>query len=310
MDERLYVRVTVEVIEEARLALLDFLGELSPSGVIEESEWEGVRGPACVYLPSDGAQESVARLYRYLDSLGELWGKGAVISCEVAEVADPGWATEYRRFFTTQRITRRIAVVPAWEDPPADDGLIVIRIVPGPAFGTGTHETTRLCLSAMEEVCGSRPVGTMLDVGCGSAILSIAGALLGIGRVRGVESDGQAVESARENVARNALADRVAIVHETFTGAGGLYDLVVANLTTREIETVVGALFGSVAPGGRLILSGILDTEEEKMRVIIRPYIRAGFRESPAARMGEWLCFVVDGAGGGRDQKRLSSSEK
>jgi ribosomal protein L11 methyltransferase len=297
MDEAVFMRVTVEVIDEARLALLDFLGELSPSGVIEESEWEGVRGPACVYLPRDGAQEKLDLLRRYLDSLGELWGGDAVISCEAAEITDPGWSTEYQRFFTAQRVTPRIVVVPPWEEPPEDGDLIVITILPGPAFGTGTHETTRLCLAGMEEICAGRRIGTMLDVGCGSAILSIAGALLGIDRVRGVESDGEAVVSARENVARNALTDRVTIVSETFTRAEGLYDLVVANLTAREIEPVIEHLFGSVAAGGWLLLSGILDTEEEKMKTIIHRHIPSGpsgFREPSVTRLGEWLCVVIE----------------
>jgi ribosomal protein L11 methyltransferase len=309
MDEAVFIRVTVEVIEQARLALLDFLAELSPSGVIEESEWEGVRGPACVYLPRDGAQEKIGSLRRYLDSLRELWGGDAVISCEVAEIADPGWATEYQRFFTAQRVTPRIVVVPPWEERPNDRDLIVITILPGPAFGTGTHETTRLCLSAMEGVCAGRRIGTMLDVGCGSAILSIAGALLGIERVRGVESDAQAVVSARENVARNALTDRVTIVCETFSRAAGAFDLVVANLTAREIEPVIEPLSGSVAAGGSLILSGILDTEEEKMKAIIHRNIPpgpSGFREPSITRLGEWLCIVIDGAGNDRGAiKRL-----
>ncbi len=298
MDEAVFMRVTVEVIDEARLALLDFLAELSPSGVIEESEWEGVRGPACVYLPRDGAKGKLDLLERYLGSLRELWGGDAVISFEVAEIADPGWSTEYQRFFTAQRVTPRIVVVPPWEERPEDGDLIVITILPGPAFGTGTHETTRLCLSAMEEICAGRRIGTMLDVGCGSAILSIAGALLGIGRVRGVESDGEAVVSARENVARNALTDRVTIVSETFTRAEDTYDLVVANLTAREIEPVIGALFESVAPEGSLILSGILDTEEEKIKTIIHrdiPSGPSGFREPSVTRLGEWLCVVIEG---------------
>jgi ribosomal protein L11 methyltransferase len=298
MDKAVFIRVTVEVVEEARLALLDFLTELSPAGIIEESQWEGARGPACVYLPRDGAQEKIGLLQRYLDSLRELWGDGAVVSLDVAEVTDPGWATEYQRFFTTQWVTSRIVVVPPWEDRPEDGDLIVITILPGPAFGTGTHETTRLCLSAMEEICRREPVRGMLDVGCGSAILSIAGALLGIGRVRGVESDGEAVASARENVARNALGDRVTIVHDTFRRAEGLFDLVVANLTAREIDPVIGPLFESVAPGGCLILSGILDDEEEKMKDIIGRYRGAGCPEPSVTRQGEWLCFVIGGATG------------
>jgi len=297
MDETMFVRVTVEVIEEARLALTDFLTELSPTGVVEESEWEGVRRPACAYLSLDGAEEKLARLYRYLDSLRELWGSDAVITCEVAEIKDPGWATEYQRYFTAQRVTDQIVVVPPWEDRPEGDDLTVIRILPGPAFGTGTHETTRLCLTAMEQACRLRPIGTMLDVGCGSAILSIAGALLGVGRVRGVESDGQAVISARENVDRNGLVGRVEIVHETFTRAAGPFDLVVANLTAREIEPIIGPLFESVGREGWLILSGILDTEEGRMKETVGRHCPSRFSEPLVRRMGEWVCLVMGSTG-------------
>ncbi len=294
MKESLFVRVTVEVIDEARLALLDFLAELAPAGVVEESEWEGVRAAACVYLPPDSAKEKVARLEEYLDSLRELWGTDAVLSYEAVEVTDPGWTTEYRRYFTAQRITSRIVVKPPWETYPAEDNDIVITIQPGPAFGTGTHETTRLCLAAMEEICTGRPIATMLDVGCGSAILSIAGALLGIERVRGVEADLQAVESARENVVRNGLGDsRVTVVGETFTRAGGAFDLVVGNLTSVEIKPVIDALFESAAPGGALVLSGILDVEEDTMRALIDRHRPAGYRDPSVRRQGEWLCFII-----------------
>jgi ribosomal protein L11 methyltransferase len=295
MKEAVFVRVTVEVIDEARLALLDFLTELSPSGIIEESEWEGMHGPACIYLPRDGSSEKLGLLQRYLDSLAELWGNDAVISREVIEIADPGWATEYQRFFTAQQVTSRIIVAPPWEDCPGQDGRIVITILPGPAFGTGTHETTRLCLAAMEEICARQRIGSMLDVGCGSAILSIAGALLGIDRVTGVESDPEAVVSARENVGRNDLADRVTIRQETFSRSAGTFDLVVANLTTGEIEPVIAPLFESVVPGGCLILSGILDVEEEKMKRLIEEQYPSTSPESSVERRGEWLCFVVAG---------------
>lgn len=293
MKETLFMRVTVEVVDEARLALLDFLTELSPAGVVEESQWEGVRAPACIYLPREGSREKLGVLQDYLDSLRELWGNDAVVSYEAAEVADPGWATEYQRYFSAQRVTSRITVVPPWEDYTPKKGEIVIMILPGPAFGTGTHETTRLCLMVMEEISAHRQIESMLDVGCGSAILSIAGALLGIERVTGVEADAQAVGSARENVARNGLGDRVTVREETFARSPGTFDLVVANLTSTEIEPVIGPLFQSVAPGGCLILSGILDVEEEKMKTIIDEHCPYDCPEPSVRRRGEWLSFTV-----------------
>jgi ribosomal protein L11 methyltransferase len=293
MKKAKFIRVTIEVIDEARLALLDFLTELSPSGIIEESDWEGIHGPACIYLSLDGSDEKLALLNRYLESLRELWGDKVVISCEIEKIIDPGWATEYQRYFTAQRITDRITVAPPWEEYAAGQREILIRIRPGPAFGTGTHETTRLCLSEIQEVSTRQRIDSMLDVGCGSAILSIAGAFLGIDRVTGVESDPQAVLSARDNVARNGLVDRVTIREELFGRATGTFDLVVANLTAGEIEPVIAPLFSSVAPGGHLILSGILDVEEEKMRRIIDGHRPSNCPESSVRRLGEWRCFVA-----------------
>jgi ribosomal protein L11 methyltransferase len=293
MKEAVFLQVKVEVIQEARLAVLDFLAELSPAGIVEESEWEGMRGPACVYLGREGSKEKLGLLERYLDSLRELWGDGAVLSYEVSELADPGWATEYRHFFKAQRVSSRITVSPPWEKYTAHKGEIVISIVPGPAFGTGTHETTRLCLSAIEEICADRQIRSMLDVGCGSAILSIAGALLGVDSVRGIESDPDAVSSARENVQRNGLEDRVTIHQETFVRSTGAFDLVVANLTTREIQPIIVSLLESVAPGGTLILSGILDVEEEKMWGILRGHVPSDWSGLSIRRLGEWLCIVV-----------------
>ncbi len=293
MDGAALIEITIDVIEEAKGALVDFLADISPAGVVEGWEWEGEKGPVVVYLPYGGADAKLHAIQRYLKSLVELWGEGAVLRYEVHDLVGAQWRTEYQRFFRAQRITDRITVAPPWEEYGGSEDEIVIRILPGPAFGTGSHETTRLCLTAIEETCATGRVTSLLDVGCGSGILAIAGALLGIAYVVGVESDVDAVKSARENVARNHLEDRVTVREGLFDCPVGTFDLVVANLTTTEIEGVIVPLLGSRSAGGSLVLSGILDTEEDRMREIIHEHVPIGPHEISVRRRGEWLCFVI-----------------
>jgi ribosomal protein L11 methyltransferase len=288
------IEVTTEVIEEARLALLDFLIDLSPAGIVEGWEWEDKKGPAVVYLERDGSAETLRAIERYLQSLTELWGGGAVLRYEVRDIACVDWRTAHQRYFTAQRITDRITVAPPWEAyDDAGPGEIVVRILPGPAFGTGAHETTRLCLEALDAITRKGPIASLLDVGCGSGILAVAGVMLGIGRAVGVESDPDAVRSAVDNVERNGVAGRVEVFCRTFAEPIGTFDVVCANLTASEITGLIVPLSRSLAPQGTLILSGILVEERQRMAGIIGAHFAAGAREISVRQKGEWVSFEV-----------------
>ncbi|MBR5741217.1 MAG: 50S ribosomal protein L11 methyltransferase, partial [Firmicutes bacterium] len=163
------------------------------------------------------------------------------LESSVSSHSDEEWIDRWKAFFKPKKVGRTVVVKPTWEPYEAAEGETVVEIDPGRAFGTGTHETTSLCIRALEEyiprVAEERGVAapdvSVLDVGCGSGILSLVAAKLGVKRILGIEIDPVAVEVARENVARNGLSDAIVIREGDLTkdlAADARYDVVVANL--------------------------------------------------------------------------------
>lgn len=178
---------------------------------------------------------------------------------------DEDWSVRWKEGLAPRAVGPRITVTQPWNPVEDRDGAIVLVIDPSTAFGTGEHATTRGALRLLqEEVAEGHRV---LDVGAGSAILAIAAARLGAARVLAVESDGDALATARENLERNGVADRVELVHarvdadylDRVRGTG--FDLVVANVLSGILVPLLPGFAGVVTPDGRVILGGILDTE-------------------------------------------------
>lgn len=170
------------------------------------------------------------------------------------------WAVSWREFFGPVE-AGRIAIVPSWVEYEAEPGQLIVRLDPGQAFGTGHHETTRLCLAALDEAV--RPGVHVLDIGAGSGILSIAAAKLGAGRVDAFEIDPIAADAARANCEANGVTEGVTI-HGGFPGEGAPEaDLAVANVSARADIELAGELAGSLKRGGRLIASGFLTSDRD-----------------------------------------------
>ena len=180
--------------------------------------------------------------------------------------------------FKPLRVGRRFLIVPTWEDanPTVED--LVIRMDPGRAFGTGHHETTRLCLRWLEEWAeGRRDLRSrsVLDVGTGSGILAIAAALLGVDRATGVDNDPEAIEVARENIELNALSERVCAMEGSVGDVDGTFDAVLANIQANPLVEMATSLGDRVATGGRLVLSGVLIEQRES---VLSAFERTGRR--------------------------------
>jgi ribosomal protein L11 methyltransferase len=172
----------------------------------------------------------------------------------------------------------RIAIVPTWHEPP-DPAACIIRIDPGVAFGTGTHPTTRLCLSWMEQYLA--PGSSVLDYGCGSGILSICAALLGATQVLGVDIDPQAVATARANAQRNRANAQYTSPEPFALDRSRNFDLVVANILANPIALLAPALARRVRDGGTILLSGIL---ERQVADVMEAYRRA----DPRLQLRAW----------------------
>lgn len=194
-------------------------------------------------------------------------GLDAPLGIEFTEVAEQNWVQLTQSQFDPIRIDERLWIVPSWHAIP-DPAAISLILDPGMAFGTGSHPTTRLCLEWLcANIAGSE---TVLDYGCGSGILGIAAARLGAGPVLGVDIDPKALEAARDNAAANcvslALRPAAAPLAETF-------DRVVANILTNPLCMLAPLLSGRVAPGGRIALSGILESQAGQVIEAYAPWL-------------------------------------
>ena len=178
------------------------------------------------------------------------------------QVEDQDWVRLTQEQFAPVAVGR-LWIVPSWHEPPEPDARI-IRIDPGVAFGTGTHPTTRLCLAWMDRHLQAG--WSVLDYGCGSGILSIAAALLGAATVCGVDIDLQAVATARDNAARNGVPAQYTGAEAFAALARPPYDLVVANILANPIILLAPSLLSHVAPGGFVLLSGILARQAAAVR--------------------------------------------
>ena len=172
----------------------------------------------------------------------------------MAWIEDQDWSTSWRQFFRPQRITERLTVLPAWMPEPPSCGEWVIKMDPGPAFGTGQHPTTRLCLEAMERLSPQGP-WTMLDVGTGSGILAIYGARLGAKRILALDTDPEALRWAERNMDLNALTGSIELSSLPLETQTGTFSLITANLT---LETILELLPYLSSPDGSRRLPGPL----------------------------------------------------
>jgi ribosomal protein L11 methyltransferase len=214
----------------------------------------------------------------------------AALGGRVDEVADQDWGESWKKGLGPIAVGR-VFVRPSWVEARAPSGAAEVILDPGMAFGTGTHPTTALCLSALSDLLGARPGLSVLDVGTGSGLLAIAARKLGAREVRANDNDPVAVDVARENAARNG-AD-VLLGGEPLAAIPGRWDVVVANILANTLVELAPEIARHLAPGGVAVLSGILVPQEDEVRAA---YAAQGLAPLAAheRRDGEWslLAFV------------------
>lgn len=187
---------------------------------------------------------------------------------------DGEWKDNWKEYFKPKKVSDHIVVCPLWEDyelsPEEEEaGVKILRIDPGMAFGTGTHETTSLCLKALEKYL--KPGMSVLDVGTGSGILAIAAKLLGAGEIKAVDIDPEAVRSARENAMTNGMADKIDISPGDLTkGVEFKADVVVANLMADLVMMLSGDVRKHMNDGAVFISSGIIEEKLEDVRTCLK----------------------------------------
>ena len=175
-------------------------------------------------------------------------------------VSQSEWQNSWKEFFHVLRVGERIVVCPTWREYEAKPDEVIVHLDPGMAFGTGHHPTTRMCLEMIEQTV--TPGDSVLDLGCGSGILSIAAVKLGAERAVGFEIDPIAVKAGRANIDRNRAADSVELIHGTLPSPrapAGSFDCVFANISARVVTDLAARLVECIAPGGCLLVSGVIE---------------------------------------------------
>lgn len=208
---------------------------------------------------------------------------------ETTLVKDDDWKDKWKEFFKPSKITDSLVVKPTWEEYTPAEGEHVIEIDPGMAFGTGTHETTTLCMVLMEKYL--KDGDSVMDVGCGSGILAIAAAKLGCKDILGIEIDPDAVRTAIENVELNKADDVVVVKEGDLTkGVDKVVDLMVANLMAPLVIELSGAAADHMKDGGIYISSGILVEKRDQVAEAVKA---AGFEIVEILEKGEWCAIAA-----------------
>jgi ribosomal protein L11 methyltransferase len=310
-----WTRLTVRV----PAAVADALGarciELGAPGVVtdernlrRDATTDGkVRRPArptaarftAYFPPKLDPRRVEAELHAFLDGLARELPEARRRALKLEPYEPESWASTWREHFPPVRVGRRLLVAPSWTPAhalrAAGAGRIVLRVDPARAFGTGHHPTTRGCLVALERVCAGDPPRCGLDVGCGTGVLAVAMRALGVGDVVGVDTDPVACASTLECAAANGV-DGIRVL-PSLSRVRGRFDVVVANLFAGLLVSMARQLAARTAPGGHLIVAGLLASQEGDVR---RALERAGFRLLRRECRATWSVLTLLRAPAGR----------
>ncbi len=322
-----WLELSVDVEPEAVESVSELLAQHGYNGgvVVDQPIIPGADGPEYSF---DTSRPVTVRTYLALDERAEetrqrieqaLWHFGqmrAVGPLSVRQLEEEDWANAWKQHYTIQRIGARTVVVPSWleYEPQPDD--IVLRLDPGMAFGTGLHPTTQLCIGFIEQYI--KPGMQVLDLGCGSGILAIAAARLGA-TVLALDTDAIAVAAARENVARNDVADQVSVAEGSLGSGAALdhwlggsfvssplsvapngkqrttdnglltFDVIVANIIARVLSALAADMAGALTSDGTLIASGIIADREHEVGAA---FSMAGLTPLERRQEGDWVALV------------------
>lgn len=234
-------------------------------------------------------RETLEAVRAHLEQLRAQGGEVGTLALELTGVKDEDWSENWKKYYKPFRIGAHLVVRPTWEAYEAAPGDLVIELDPGMAFGTGTHETTSMCMQLLEKHLqeGMR----VMDVGTGSGILAIAAARLGAREVLAIDIDPAAVKVARENIALNHVQDRVRAVEGDLCKSEAMpCDLAVANIVADAIRMLAAPLTRHLKKGGLLICSGII---REREKDVLEAALAAGYAVADRLEKGEWVALAL-----------------
>jgi ribosomal protein L11 methyltransferase len=299
-----WIEIAVRVAPDNVDLVAGVLADLTGQAVAIEPEirriedvdfgYEELDAPVAVraYAEPPLSDASRASIEAALERLGEY----APLQAPTYRELDPAdWSEEWKRFYDIQHVGSRLVVRPSWLEYQPTEDEVVVELDPGAAFGTGQHETTRLCLAAIERIV--QPGGTVLDVGCGSGILAIAAAKLGAGHAIAVDVDPEAIRVTEENATINEVNSKIE------AAVGSLGDLwpwperpprdvavLIANISSGIVLRMLGAIGDALSPDGHAVLSGFLAKDAPEIEAAVRA---AHLTVLGTATEGEWACLLA-----------------
>ena len=233
--------------------------------------------------------ETFNRFKDELEQLGKNINIGEFFKIETTTIQDSDWENSWKDYFDILNIGEKFVIVPTWREYENEEGKYVINIDPGMAFGTGGHETTSLCIKNLEKYV--KPHDNVIDVGCGSGILSIAASYLTDGSLKAVDLDKLAVDVSRENFALNNLENRIEVEEASLlTKETKKYDVIVANILAHIIELMLEDAYKLLEDSGYFITSGIIKDKKDEL---LEKMLKQGFKLIEETSDNEWYSFVV-----------------
>ena len=259
------------------------VAEIAHVDLIEQELLDKPRDTVIIHLylePGASQVETLALIAARMEAAGIPY------TVETEGVEQEDWQNGWRKYYHPMDIGKRLAIVPSWQEYDTDRVKLILD--PGLAFGTGGHETTSLCLEALDErIRGGERV---LDIGTGSGILAIAALKLGAGSAEGVDIDPVAVRTAGENAALNGVADKLTVlVGDLSDKASGRYDIITANIVANAIISLAPAVPGLMAENATFIASGIIDSRKDE---VIAGLEKAGLSVVEVKEKRGWECIV------------------
>ncbi|ULG71136.1 50S ribosomal protein L11 methyltransferase [Macrococcus brunensis] len=305
-----YKEITLMINHEVEPYIAEILNELGANGVVIEDSLELQKGrietfgeiyelnPAdypekdvrvkCYYSEYDYKDELLSDIEEAVKSLQDV--EVTRFEIETADIKDEDWENEWKNHFHAFKASERFTVVPSWEDYQPESDEEVIHLDPGMAFGTGDHATTSMCLRLVEEYV--KPGMSVIDVGTGSGILSIAAHRMGAAPIRAVDLDKVAVRVAEENFAINHCAEAIETdTGNLLVGETEKRDVVIANILAHIVDLMVDDAFNLLNDKGLFIASGIID---EKEQMITDHMLEAGFTIKTITREKGWVAILAE----------------
>jgi len=276
LSDPTYYFVAIDVAETDSASVSEHIFELGAEGIEERDEGTLVKGtPGKVTLVASFSTEARARAAK------KKLGKDA----RIEELHGDAWRDAWKEHFRPFRLCQGLWVRPPWEEHAARRGETVLVLEPGRAFGTGLHETTRLVAETVSQHKHSLPSVRVLDVGTGSGILALVALAFGAKEAVGIDTDADVIEVATDNAKRNAMDARASFSTTPLAKVKGTFGLVLANIEADVLIHLRSALQSHVAPGGRIVISGILESRENDVRAAFgKPLARA--------QLGEWVALT------------------